>query len=137
MHLTIITPEKTVLKEEIDELLVPTANGQIGILPHHINLVTQITSGEMIIKYNKKERFYAITGGFIEVNKENIIVLADYAEHAQDIDTSKAHEAQKRAEEILSKKREILSREEIIQLEAELRRSLLQQHIAQRHKRRA
>jgi F-type H+-transporting ATPase subunit epsilon len=137
MHLTIITPEKTVLRDEIDELLVPTAGGQIGILPHHINLVTQITPGEMIIKYNKKERFYAITGGFLEVNKEKVTVLADYAEHAQDIDAAKAHEAQKRAEEILSRKREILSREEIIQLEAELRRSLLQQHIAQRHKRRA
>jgi F-type H+-transporting ATPase subunit epsilon len=137
MHLTIITPEKTVLKEEIDELLVPTIKGQIGILPHHINLVTQIVPGEMIIKFNKKERFYAVTGGFLEVNRDKITVLADYAEHAQEIDALKAHEAQKRAEDILSKKREILTREEIIQLEAELRRSLLQQHIAQRHKRRA
>lgn len=136
MHLEIITPEKSVLNEEIDELLVPTAKGQIGILPHHINLVTEIISGEMIIRTNGKDRFYAITGGFLEVKKDKVTILADYAEHAQDIDTAKAQEAQSRAQELLSKKRDILSHEEIISLEAELRRSLLQQHIAQRHKRR-
>jgi F-type H+-transporting ATPase subunit epsilon len=136
MHLEIITPEKSVLNEEVDELLVPTATGQIGILPHHISLVTQITAGEMVIRNKGKERFYAITGGFLEVNKDKITILADYAEHAEQIDTTKAQQAQKRAEEVLSKKREILTKEEIITLEAELRRALLQQHIAQRQKHR-
>lgn len=136
MHLEIITPEKSVLDEEIEELLVPTDKGQIGILPHHISLVTKLAQGEMVIKSKGKNLFFAITGGFLEVKKDKITILADYAEHAQDIDVEKAQEAQNRAEELLSKKKEILSREEVIKLESELRRSLLQQHIAQRHKRR-
>ena len=135
MHLEIITPEKSVLAEEIDELLVPTAQGQIGILPHHINLVSSITPGEITIKVDGKEKFLAITGGFVEVKKDKVTIIADYAEHANEIDIVRAQEAQARAEELLKNKHEILTQEEIITLESELRRALLQQHIAQRHKR--
>jgi len=137
MFLEIITPDKTVLNEEVGEILVPTEKGQIGILPHHINLVTQLTHGEMILKTNGKEKFLAIAGGFLEVTRDKVTILADYAEHAEDIDKEKAVEAQKRAEELLTKKKDELSHEEIIRIEGELRRSLLQQHIAERHHRKS
>lgn len=135
MHLDIITPEKKVQDGEFDELYVPTEKGQIGILPRHINLVSQITPGEIKIKTQGKEKILAITGGFLEVNKDQVTILADYAEHIADIDADKAREAQKRAEEVLSKRHEITNQQDIIRAEAELRRSLLQQHISQRHRR--
>lgn len=137
MLLEIITPEKSVLSEEVDEVLAPTESGQIGILPHHVNLVTQLTHGEMIVKKGGKERFIAVAGGFLEVNKDKVTILADYAEHAQDIDMDKAQQAQKRAEELLAKKKFELTPEEITIIEGELRRALLQQHIAQRHHRKS
>lgn len=136
MHLVIITPEKTVLDEEIDEILVPTNKGQMGVLPHHINIVTQLVPGEVIIKSKGKNKNIAVSGGFLEVNKGVLTLLADYAEHANEIDIEKAKEATKKAQDLLSHKREELSEHEIIRIEAELRLSLLQQHIAQRHHRR-
>lgn len=137
MHLQIITPEKKVLSEEVDEVLVPTEKGQIGVLPHHINLVTKLSPGEIIIKSKNKENPIAVSGGFLEVNKDKVTILADYAEHSSEIDIEKAEQAQKRAEELLSKKKEVLSEEEIIRIEAELRLALLQQHIGQKRRRKA
>ncbi len=136
MQLEIITPEKTVLKEEIDEVLAPTIKGQIGILPHHINLITQLTHGELVMKKNNKERFYAITGGFLQVHDGVITVLADYAAHAEDIDIEKAIAAQKRAEEVLKKKKEQISEKDFAIAEAELRKSLLEIDVARRRRRR-
>src|SRR5262245_28091350 len=104
MHLDIITPEKTVLSEEVDEVLVPTNKGQMGVLPHHINIVTSLTPGEIIIKSKSKNSSIAVSGGFLEVNKGKITLLADYAEHSSDIDLAQAEAAEKRAKEILSKK---------------------------------
>lgn len=135
MHLDIITPEKTVFSEEIDEILVPTNKGQMGVLPHHINIVTQLTPGELIIKSKGKNRNLAVSGGFLEVNKGVLTLLADYAEHVNEIDIEKAKEAARKAQDLLSHKRKELSEEEIIRIEAELRLSLLQQHIGQRHRR--
>lgn len=137
MQLEIITPEKTVLNEKIDEIVAPTDKGQIGILPHHVNLVTSLVHGAIIVKKGGKEKTIAIAGGFLEVTKDKVTILADYAEHAEDIDTDKAIEAQKRAELLLKEKKDILTPDEIIKLEAEVRRSLLQQHISQTHKRKS
>jgi F-type H+-transporting ATPase subunit epsilon len=137
MHLDIITPENNVLSEEIEEVLVPTEKGQMGVLEHHINIVTKLTPGEIIVKAKGKETPIAVSGGFLEVDNGKVTILSDYAEHAKDIDIEKATAAQKRAQELLSNKKEELSEEEIIKIEAELRLSLLQQHIAERHRHRS
>jgi F-type H+-transporting ATPase subunit epsilon len=134
MHLDVITPERTVLSDEVDEILVPTPSGQIGILPHHINLVSQISQGEIIIKKKGKEQYFAITGGFLEVANGKISVIADYAAHAEDIDVEKALKAQKRAEEILKKDRNAISDRDFAVASAELQKSLLQLNIARRRK---
>ncbi len=136
MHLDVITPEKTVLSDEVDEILVPTPSGQIGILPHHINLVSQISQGEIIIKKKGKEQYFAITGGFLEVVHGKISIIADYAAHAEDIDVEKALKAQKRAEEILKKGRAVVSERDFAIASAELQKSLLQLNVARRHKNR-
>ncbi|HUQ84974.1 MAG TPA: F0F1 ATP synthase subunit epsilon [Candidatus Limnocylindrales bacterium] len=134
MLLEIITPEKTVLNEEIDEILVPTEKGQIGILPHHINLITKLTAGEMIIRSNGKERALAVTGGFLEVKNQKVTVLADYAEHADKIDTDQALAAKNRAEEVLKNKDKGINEQDLRAAQSELRRALLQLHISENYR---
>lgn len=134
MHLEIITPEKVVFKEEVDEVVLPTPNGQIGILPNHVNLFTKVSEGELIIKVKGKEQFLAITGGFLEISNNKITILADYAVRAEEIEVQKAIEAQKRAEELLKKSKEQLSEKDFAIASAELRRSITQLQVARRRR---
>lgn len=136
MHLSIITPEKVVLQEEIDELIIPTINGQITILPHHANLITQVVHGEMTVKKGNKEDFLAVTGGFLEVANNKISLLADYAVKAEDIEVDKALEAQKRANEVMKKSKENITERDFAMAQSELRKSILELDIANRRKRR-
>ncbi len=136
MYLQIITPEKSVFNGEVEEVLAPTLNGQIGILPHHINLVTSLTDGELIIKIKDREKLFGLTGGFLEVKDSQITILADYAAQADEVNTQVAEAAKKRAEEIIKNKADQLPQEDLRQAQAELRRALLDLHIAGSHKKR-
>ena len=131
LFLEIITPIKVVLKEEIDEITIPTVNGEISILPGHIDLFTKITPGEMIIRKNNKIEPFAIMGGFLEVTKNHINILADYAAHVNDIEISKVQEAKVRAEKAMNDKDKELEYE---QLQDDIRRAALQLKIAKKHK---
>lgn len=131
LQLDIITPLKTVLKEEVEEIIIPTESGEITILPHHVSLVTRIKPGEMTIKRNQKSTFFAITGGFLEINNNKVTILADYAVRAEDIEVAKAKEAQERAENLMKEKD---SGKNFITAEADLRKALLELHVARRHK---
>lgn len=136
MQLEIITPEKTVLREEVTEVLAPTKTGQIGILPHHANIITQLSEGELIMRNKNQEKIFAVTGGFLQVHKNTITVVADYAAHAEEIDVEKAIAAQKRAEEVLKKGREQVSERDFAIASADLRKSILELNVANRRKRR-
>ena len=98
MDLQIITPEKVVYEGEISELYIKTADGPLGIFPHHINLFSKLVPGELKIKISGREEFMALTSGFMEINNNKITVLADYAVPAEEIQIEKAMEAKKRAE---------------------------------------
>ena len=135
MHLQVLTPNKKIFSEEIDELIVNTADGQIGILPNHIQLVTRIIPGEMIIKIKGKQQYFAITGGFLEVDKNNITILADFAVHSEDIGVEEVLQAKKRAEEILKKAKEDIGERDFATAQADLRRAVLQLHVANRRRR--
>lgn len=135
MHLEIVTPEKVIFKEEVDEVILPTPNGQIGILPNHVNLFTKISEGEVIIRIKGKEHFLAITGGFLEVSNNKISVLSDYAIRAEHIEIEKALEAQKRAENLLKNKDEKTSEKDFAIASAELRKSLTELKVARRRRR--
>lgn len=132
MTLEIVTPEKLIYTGDIDELSVNTSSGQIGILPHHVNLFTKVLPGEVVIKIGGREQFLAITGGFLEVKENKVSILADYAVQAEDIKVEKALEAQKRAEEIIRKKDEGISEEDFAIAQADLRRALLELHVSKR-----
>ncbi len=105
MHLKLITPERTLLEEEVYKLSCPTLDGQITILPGHANLVSALQSGELIA-YDEEhgQHFLHVAGGFVHITDgANIIVLADSAEHHHEIDISRSEEALAEARQIISK----------------------------------
>lgn len=100
MKFKIVTPEKTIYENEIFQVSIPTTSGEITVLPHHIPLVSVLAAGELKIKDKQGENHIAVSGGFLEVKGNNeIIILADHAERAEEIDLQKAEEARMRAEE--------------------------------------
>lgn len=96
----IVTPEKVIYENEINQVTIPTMSGEITILPNHIPLVSVLKAGELKIKDKNGEHNLAVSGGFLEVRGNNeIVILADHAERAEEIDIQKAEEARKRADE--------------------------------------
>lgn len=101
INFEIVTPERTVLAEKAKRVTLPTREGEIGILPHHIPLVSTIKAGVIEIENEKGEiEIMSVSGGFIEVLKDKVVVLADTAERALEINENRAEEARKRAEEL-------------------------------------
>lgn len=131
--LEIITPEKVVYKDEVQEVIAPTEKGEIAILPNHINLLTKIEPGELIVKKGSNQQYLAITGGFLEVSNNKISILAEYAVKAQDIEVARAMEAKKRAEKVMSEK--TTDNEQRI-AQAEMIKAILELRVATRHKKR-
>ncbi len=131
----IISPEKVVYKEEVEEIIVPTTSGQLTILPNHATLMSQVTSGEIIVKKNGKEYYMAITGGFLEVNNNNVSILADYAVRSEEIEVAHAIEAQKRAEKIMKDSDEKVSKKDFALAQAQFLRSILELKVASRRRR--
>ena len=132
LSLTILTPQSQVFSGEADEITAPTAVGEIGILPNHISLFTQILPGELRVKNGGKTDFFAIMGGYLEVANNQVNVLGDYAVRAEDIEVAKAEQAKTRAEKAKSEK---VSLEDYATIEADLRRSLLELKVAHRRRR--
>jgi F-type H+-transporting ATPase subunit epsilon len=128
----LVTPERTVLNEELDSLSCPTTLGQITILPGHIPLVATLTAGELIAKSGGKESNIAVTGGFIEVRPNNqVVALADAAEHHYEIDVQKTEDAVKRAQTAMKETK--MSAEEYAKVAASLNQSLSRLNIARKH----
>ena len=119
----LVTPERVVLKDELLSLSCPTTLGQITILPGHVPLVATLASGELIARSGAGEKYLHVSGGFIEVKPGNeVIALADSAEHAHEIDEAATEEAKRKAQEVLA--RSHASDEEYAQAAASLERSL-------------
>ncbi len=130
-HLEVITPEKVVLSEEVNEVLVPTPQGQIGILPNHVTLLSQLTQGELIIKRDHEVQVLAIESGFLEVSKKKVTILTDYAIHGDDIQVAKVQEAIERAKAVIAQK---AGNKDFMTAQLELRRSILELKVAERRK---
>lgn len=132
--LEIITPERIVYKDDVDEVIAPTVSGQITILPHHVNLFTKIEPGELTVKKGKSSQFLAITGGFLEVADNKISILADYAVRSEEIEAAKAIEAQKRAEQLMKQAKEKESQRDFALAESELRKAILELKVVTKRK---
>jgi len=133
IRLEIVTAERVVYSEEVDVVIAPGVEGQLGILPHHAPLMTTLQMGELRVRKGREELSLAISGGFLEVRPDRVIVLADAAERADEIDLARAEEAKRRAQEQLGRRTPEV---DLAQAEAALRRSLTRLKVAEKRRRR-
>src|SRR5881296_4386843 len=101
--LTIVTPERSVVKDEVDELQIPGAEGYFGVLPGHAPLFSELKVGEVSYRKGDRWTFLAVAWGFVEVLPNQVRILAETAERAQEIDLERATRAKQRAEERIAK----------------------------------
>jgi len=132
LKIDIVTAERVVYSAEAEAVIAPGVQGQLGILPHHAPLMTILQAGELVVRRGGQEDIMAISGGFLEVRPDHVIVLADQAERAEEIDTARAEAARKRAEERL-KERHATGVDES-RAEAALHRALVRLQVAEKIK---
>lgn len=127
IHLEIVTAERTVLSDDVDQINAPGAAGRMGVLPRHEPLLTSLLPGELTIIKNGERTPFAISGGFMEVLPDRVTILADTAERGDEIDEERAEAARRRAEELLRERR---SEQDMILAEAQLRRAMIRIRVA-------
>jgi len=130
IKLEIVTPEAKTYSEDVDMVTLTGTEGEMGILPQHMPLMTQLVAGEIIAKKGLETIFLAVGDGFVQVTGEKISVLTDMAIRAENIDEAKAEEARQRAEARLAEK---LSDEDAAMVSATLAHSLAQLKVKRRH----
>ena len=133
LKLEVVTAERVVYSDDVSTIIAPGSEGQLGILPHHAPLITMLQAGELIIRKDGGEFILAVTGGFLEVRPDRVIVLADAAERAEEINLERAEEAKRRAQERLKDRRPGV---DLTRAEASLRRALTRIEVAQRRRKR-
>ena len=133
MHVEVVTAERELYNGEADELIAPGSEGMLGILPRHAALLTTLKPGALRIKLNGAEEPLFVSGGFLEVSNNQATVLADTAEHAEEIDQARAEEARRRAQERLA---EVTSNTERAELQASLERAMERLRVSELARRR-
>ena len=106
MHVHIITPEGTVYDGQADEITLPTADGEITVLPHHIPLITTLIPGAAIVRLQDKEEYYAVSGGVVEIDGKGVQVLAQIADRAENLQEAAIEKAKADAEKLVSERRQ-------------------------------
>ena len=129
LELQIVTPERLVLAEPVDEVILPGSEGYLGVLPGHAPLLTALGVGQVEYRIAGKSHFLAVAGGFAEVPRDRVIVLADIAERAEEIDAERAREQRARAEAIL---RGDPADAEFAQAQQSLRKALIRLQVHER-----
>ena len=131
LQLEIVSPERRAFTDEVDMVIVPGIDGQLGILPHHTRLISALGTGELRVKKGGTEQILFISGGFVEVRPDKVVVMADLAEHSEEIDEQNAVEARKRAEAELEQAR---APADIARVRAALQTALMRERIAVRRR---
>jgi F-type H+-transporting ATPase subunit epsilon len=131
--LEIVTPERQVFSDEVDGVVCPGVEGELGILPHHAPLLTTLGFGELRIRRGNEEEFFAIAGGFLQVRPDKVVVMAETADMASEIDLEKAQEARREAEQALAEGFEEPA--DLARARASLQRALLRIRVAERRRR--
>src|SRR5213083_1330145 len=101
LMLEIVTPERQVFSDQVDSVVCPGVEGELGVLPHHAPLLTTLGFGELKIRRGGEEEYFAIAGGFLQVRPDKVVVMAETADLASEIDLEKAQEARREAERAL------------------------------------
>ncbi len=132
MKLEIVTPEEKAFSDDIDMVVLPGVDGELGILPNHIPLVTQIKPGELRVTKNGRDTWLAVGEGFVEITQTKVTVLTDGATEESAIDEAAAEAAIARAEQAMSE--EGLNDEEVAAVQSALLRSMAQLHLKRRRR---
>ena len=132
LKLEIVTPEAKTYSEDVEMVTLPGVEGEMGIYPMHVPLMTQIVAGELAVRKDGREYFLAIVEGFVEITADKVAIMTDMAIRAEQIDEAKAEEARKRAESRLQEK---LTDEETAMVSAALMHSLAQLKVKRRQQR--
>ena len=131
LRLEIVTPDGRAFSEDVEMVTLAGGLGEIGILPQHVRLMTQLIPGEMVVRQDGRDKFLAVGGGLVEVTAHRVSILTDMAVAAESIDEAKAEEARLRAEARLKEK---LADEEVASTNAALARSLAQLRVKRRRR---
>lgn len=131
LWLEIVTPDATVYSEAVDIVTLPAVEGQMGVLPQHVRLMTQLVPGELIVRKDGHDNFLAVGEGLVEVTNDRVSIVTNMAVSIENIDEGVAEEARQRAAARLKEK---LSSEEVASVNASLARSLAQLHVKRRHR---
>ncbi len=129
LKLEIVTAERQTFSGEVNAVIAPGIEGQLAILPHHAPLMTLLQPGELIVRKDDGDLYLVVTGGFLEVRPDKVVILADACERCEEIDVARAEEAKKRAEEHLKSRTPGVDH---ARAEAALRRSLIRLKVAGR-----
>ena len=132
MRLEIITAERLVYSDDVDVVVAPGIEGQLGILPHHAPLMTALQPGELMVRKNGEESYLAVSGGFMEVLGNRVTILADGAESSDEIDEQRSQQAVERARERLEKREEDIELEQAL---SSLRRAQARLNVVRRRRR--
>lgn len=132
LKLEIVTPEARVFSDHVEMVTLPGIEGELGVYPNHVPLMTQLVAGEIVARKDGKDLFLAVGDGFVQITGDHVAVMTDMAIQAENIDEAQAEEARRRAEARLSQK---LDEEEAARVNAALAQSLAQLKVKRRHKR--
>jgi F-type H+-transporting ATPase subunit epsilon len=133
IQLDIVTPERLAFSEEVDAVTLPGSEGELGILPHHAPLLAMLGVGELRIKKAGGDESFAIGGGFVQVRPDKVVVMAEMADMASEIDLERAHEARKEAERAIETGFHEAS--DLVAARAALQQALLRIRVAERRHR--
>lgn len=131
LRFEIVTPQATVFSEDVNMVTLPVIEGQIGVYPDHVRLITQVVPGEIIVSQDGGEKYLAVGEGLVDISAKRVSIVTDMAIAAENIDEAKAAEARERA---AARLREKISDEEVATVNASLARSLAQLHVRRRHR---
>ena len=130
LHVELVTAEGRVLSQEADLVLAPGSAGDLGILPRHIPVLTPLRTGEVMVRNDGAEEYLFVAGGFLEVLPDRVVILADAAERAEEIDQARAEAARRSAQETLAQN------ESDAEAAARLERALYRLRVAELRRRR-
>ena len=131
LKLEIVTPEAVVYSEQVEMVTLPGVEGQMGVLPQHVRLITQMVPGELTVHRDGRDTFLAVGEGMVEVGNDRVCIVTNMAVAVESIDEAAAEEARQKAAARLKEK---LSAEEVASVNASLARSLAQLHVKRRHR---
>jgi F-type H+-transporting ATPase subunit epsilon len=132
LRLELVTPDAIVYSEDVELVTLPAVEGQMGVFPQHVRLITKLVPGEMMVRKDGHEDFLAVGEGLVEITNDRVAIVTDMAVAAENIDEAKAEEARQRA---AARLRESASTQDLASVNAAMARSLAQLSVKRRHNR--